>query len=219
MRKKITLLVTVILTVFITISCNNSTKTDEVDAKTEMVPTSDSLKKDSIITEAPKVKSMTDAEAKKLFKTFLKSNSSLYKENGELQELEVKGGDYTGDNITDFFYKANFYPGGDFVYPTNFFYDSGKDQIVELVRGNGSDLIIGFSANKIENGLIKGEAYLFTAFSGEHSAGEFVKCDFKIIDKKVMIEKSFLKSIEKSALKITKELEEMQKNLGSETTE
>jgi hypothetical protein len=220
MRKKNTLLVIIILTIFITISCDNSTKTDEGVVKTEIIPTTDSLKKDSIITEDPKVKSMTDTEAEKLFKTFLKSNSTLYEDKGELQELEVKGGDYTGDNITDFFYKANFYPdGADVTYPINFFYDSEKNQIIELVNGNGSDLMYGFTAIKIENGLIKGKVYLYTAINVEYAAGEFVKCDFKIIDKKIMIEKSYLKSIEKSAVKITKKLEEIQKNLDSETTE
>lgn len=103
MRKTSTVLVAIILTTCITTSCDNSTKNDEAASKTETIQSTDSVMTESAIKEEPKVISMTDDEAKKLFKTFLKSNSSLYKDNGEMQELEVKGGDYTGDNVTDFF--------------------------------------------------------------------------------------------------------------------
>lgn len=99
---------------------NNNTKKDTLTVKNEITEP-----------EEKPVVSLTEKEAERRMKTFLKENSKKYE--GEFQDMDLIGGNYTKDGALDYFYNVQLYPGGDFVYTTHFFMNPIRIKFVSLI--------------------------------------------------------------------------------------
>lgn len=168
---------------------------------------------DSAAVEEAPVKSLTEAEAKKLIKTFLKENRKKYRESGEVEDITLIGGNYTKDGALDYFYTVHFYPGGDFVYPTHFFYDSELETIRELSLGKGPDSFQHIVVKQITEGKLTGNAVVWSAFSSEHIASREVKAAFTIDGNKINVVPSYLPALYSAEKKVMKELEAMEREM------
>jgi len=180
----------------------NNTKKDTLTVKNEITEP-----------EEKPVVSLTEKEAEKRMKTFLKENSRKYKDYGEFEDMDLVGGDYTKDGALDYFYNVNFYPGGDFVYTTHFFYESDKDEIRELKINKASDFMSNIDVKKITEGKLIGSANLWNAFSGEHSASRSVNAEFTIEGNKIYFDPKYLPKFKKAEMEISIELDQKQQEL------
>ena len=212
MKKNVLIFANVIFLLF---SCSNETK---------KVEATENNQKDTLTAAVKEIKpeikkSLTDSEALKLIKEFIKKNPAKFKDLGEVEDYDVKAGDYNGDGVNDFYFTVNFYPGGDFIYPQNFYYNSEKEQITDLKVSNGSDMIFNVEVLKMDKDIMHGAVVVWTAFSGEDSFMETVKCDFKIIGNKIIIEPAFLKAIKRAEKKVNDESEKAQAEMMEESQE
>jgi hypothetical protein len=184
--------------------------------------TENNTKKDSLtvkneITEAEEkpVVSLTEKEAEKRMKTFLKENSRKYE--GEFQDMDLVGGNYTKDGALDYFYNVQFYPGGDFVYTTHFFYESDQDKIRELKINKATDFMKNIDVKKISEGKLIGSAHLWSAFSGEHDAYRSVNAEFTIEGNKIYFDPKYVPKFKKAEKEISSELDQKQKELEEQS--
>jgi hypothetical protein len=184
--------------------------------------TENNTKKDSLtvkneITEAEEkpVVSLTEKEAEKRMKTFLKENSRKYE--GEFQDMDLVGGNYTKDGALDYFYNVQFYPGGDFVYTTHFFYESDQDKIRELSINKATDFMKNIDVKKISEGKLIGSAHLWSAFSGEHDAYRSVNAEFTIEGNKIYFDPKYVPKFKKAEKEISSELDQKQKELEEQS--
>ena len=184
----------------------NNTKKDTLTVKNEITEP-----------EEKPVVSLTEKEAEKRMKTFLKENSKKYKDYGEFQDMDLVGGNYTKDGALDYFYNVNFYPGGDYVYTTNFFYESDQDKIRELSINKASDFMKNIDVKKITEGKLIGSANLWNAFSGEHSASRSVNAEFTIEGNKIYFDPKYLPKFKKAEKEISSELDQKQKELEEQS--
>ena len=184
----------------------NNTKKDTLTVKNEITEP-----------EEKPVVSLTEKEAEKRMKTFLKENSKKYKDYGEFQDMDLVGGNYTKDGALDYFYNVNFYPGGDYVYTTHFFYESDQDKIRELSINKASDFMKNIDVKKITEGKLIGSANLWNAFSGEHSASRSVNAEFTIEGNKIYFDPKYLPKFKKAEKEISSELDQKQKELEEQS--
>ena len=209
--KKITFVFTLLATVSL-LSCGGSNeKSDTQTAQSDTTAVQDT----ATTTEEPII-SLTQDEAKKRMKAFLKENKGKYKDYGSIEETKLIGGNYNKDGALDYFYTIYFYPGGDFVYPSHFFYDSEKDAIRELDLGKGPDSFQHIEAKKMTEGKILGNAVIWSAFSGEHVASRNVKAEFTIDGNKINVEPKFFPALYSAEKKVLQELEQMQSDMMQE---
>jgi hypothetical protein len=161
--------------------------------------------------------SLSMEQAKERKKAILKANNRKYKDYGTVEENDLIAGNYTKDGALDYFYTVHFYPGGDFVYPTHFFYDSQKDAIRELELGKGPNAFQHIVVKKITEGKLYGNAVIWSAFSGEHTASKEVKAEFTIDGNKVNVVPTFLPALNKAEKKVLQELEKMEREMMEES--
>jgi hypothetical protein len=182
---------------------------------TEIKPEKDTLtvKKEKEAPEEKPIVSLTKKEALARIKAFLKENSRKYSDYGEVDDMTVVGGNYTADGATDYFYDIAFFPGGDYIYSTHFFYDSDQDQIRELSFGKSSESLKSVTANEIKEGKIIGTANLWSAFSGEHSAARSFNCEFTIDGNKINFDKKYMPKFKKAEKEIAAELEKLEREM------
>ena len=183
--------------------------------------TENNTKKDSLtvkneITEAEEkpVVSLTEKEAEKRMKAFLKENSRKYE--GEFQDMDLVGGNYTKDGALDYFYNVQFFPGGDFVYTTHFFYESDQDKIRELNINKATDFMKNIDVKKITEGKLTGSAKLWNAFGIENDASRSVNAEFTIEGNKIYFDPKYLPKFKKAEKEISSELDQKQKELEEE---
>ena len=201
------------IVVSLTISaCGNSEKNNEqkVEPQSE---TSENTETTSPSDVAPKKASMTKAESISKLKAYLRSNTKKYADYGEIEDIISVGGNYSDDGVLDYLFTVNFYPGGDYIDPTNFYYDSELDEFKELTLSTPLALLNNINAKEIKKGKIIGTGELYDAFDGEHSAVRSVKAEFSINGSKIVCEKSFLPKFKKAQKDIAKELDQMQQDL------
>jgi len=182
----------------------NNTKKDSLTVKNEITEAE----------EKPAV-SLTEKEAEKRMKTFLKENSRKYE--GEFQDMDLVGGNYTKDGALDYFYNVQFYPGGDFVYTTHFFYESDQDKIRELNINKATDFMKNIDVKKISEGKLIGSAHLWSAFSGEHDAYRSVNAEFTIEGNKIYFDPKYVPKFKKAEKEISSELDQKQKELEEQS--
>jgi hypothetical protein len=209
-KNNLNIIITGLVLSLSTLSCSEKkSKTEDqnviknTEAKTEI----------DTISETPKIASMTKSESIDKLKQFLKKNSKKYNDYGEIEEIKSTGGDYNGDGVLDFIYTVNFYPGGDYIHPSNFYYDSKKGEFSELTLSTPLKILNNINANEIKEGKISGTAELFSAFDGEHSAIRSVNAEFTVKDSKIFCDKSFLPKFKKAEKSIQKELDQLQQDL------
>ena len=193
-----------------TLSCSeNGSNTKEksvlknMEAKTEV----------ETITETPKIASMTKSESITRLRQFIKKNTKKYVDYGEIEDIISTGGNYSDDGVLDYLFTVNFYPGGDYIHPTNFYYDSELDEFRELTLSTPLALLNNINAKEIKPGKIIGTGELFDAFDGEHSAVRSVKAEFSMNGSKIVCENSFLPKFKKAQKEIARELEKTQQDL------
>jgi hypothetical protein len=165
------------------------------------------------ITETPKIASMTKSESITRLRQFIKKNTKKYVDYGEIEDIISTGGNYSDDRVLDYLFTVNFYPGGDYIHPTNFYYDSELDEFRELTLSTPLSLLNNINAKEIKPGKIIGTGELFDAFDGEHSAVRSVKAEFSINGSKIVCENSYLPKFKKAQKEIAKELEKTQQDL------
>ena len=180
----------------------NNTKKDTLTVKNEITEP-----------EEKPVVSLTEKEAEKRMKTFLKENSRKYKDYGEFEDMDLVGGNYTKDGALDYFYNVKFYPGGDFVYTTHFFYESDKDEIRELNINKATDFMKNIDVKKINEGILIGSANLWNALGIEHDASRSVNAEFTIEGNKIYFDPKYLPKFKKAEKEISNELDQKQKEL------
>ncbi len=153
------------------------------------------------------VHNKTKEEAKEMMEAFLRKNSSKYDFYGEFQDLEIVSGDYTNDGVLDYFFDVYFYPGGDYVYVTHFFYESDLNQIRELSIQNATDFFKNIYVKKINQAKIIGSAHLWSAFSGEHFAVRHVEAEFRIQGDKIVFDDKYIPKFLEAENEISAELD------------
>jgi hypothetical protein len=186
--------------------------------------TVNNAKKDTLtvkneITEAeekPAV-SLTEKEAEKRMKAFLKENSRKYKDYGEFEDMELVGGNYTKDGALDYFYNVKFFPGGDFVYTTHFFYESDQDKIRELSINKATDFMKNIDVKKITEGKLIGSANLWNASGIQIDASRTVNAEFTIEGNKIYFDPKYAPKFKKAEKEISSELDQKQKELDEES--
>lgn len=201
------------IVVSLTISaCGNSEKNNKqkVEPQTE---TSENTEITSPSDAAPKKVSMTKAESISKLRAYLRANTKKYVDYGEIEDIISVGGNYSDDGVLDYLFTVNFYPGGDYIDPTNFYYDSELDEFKELTLSAPLSLLNNINAKEIKKGKIIGTGELYDAFDGEHSAVRSVKAEFSINGSKIVCEKSFLPKFKKAQKDIAKELDQIQQDL------
>ena len=166
---------------------------------------------DSAAVEKVPMKSLTEADAKKLINTFLKENRKKYL--GSVEGINIIGGNYTKDGALDYFYTVFLFEGGDFTYPVHFFYESELGKIRELTLGKGPESFQHIDAKKLTEGKIIGNAAVWSAFSGEHIASRDVKAEFTIDGNKINVVPSYLPALYSAEKKVLKELDDMQREM------
>ena len=201
------------IVVSLTISaCGNSEKNNEqkVEPQSE---TSENTETTSPSDAAPKKASMTKAESISKLKAYLRANTKKYADYGEIEDIISVGGNYSDDGVLDYLFTVNFYPGGDYIHPTNFYYDSELDEFKELTLSTPLSLLNNINAKEIKQGKIIGTGELFDAFDGEHSAVRSVKAEFSINGSKIVCKNSYLPKFKKAQKEIAKELDQIQQDL------
>lgn len=173
---------------------NNNTKKDTLTVKNEITEP-----------EEKPVVSLTEKEAEKRMKTFLKENSKKYE--GEFQDMDLIGGNYTKDGALDYFYNVQLYPGGDFVYTTHFFYESDQDKIRELNINSATDFMKNIDVKKITEGKLVGSAYFFTT-GFQRDAFRSVNAEFTIEGNKIYFDPKYLPKFKKAEKEISSELDQ-----------
>jgi hypothetical protein len=202
------------------VSCGDSSdkELDKSKEKKEPVATKKGMKDES---KKPIV-SLTKKEAETKMKSFLKENARKYKEYGEFEDMELVGGNFNSDGATDYFYKVNFYPGGDFVYPTHFIFDSEVNEIRELKLSNASAYLHSVDAKSVADGKIIGSGFVWHALGMDLEAYRSVNAEFTIDGNKINYDKKYLTKFKKAEKEINLELEqkqqEMMENMEEENT-
>jgi len=159
-----------------------------------------------MVENAPKF-SLTKDEATKRMQSFLQENHEKYSNYGEVQEIELTGGNYTSDGVLDYFCVVHFYPGGDWVYPLNFFYESDKDKVRELTFGNGPEILQTIALDNISEGRLIGKAIMWLATSGVDFAKREIDAEFTLQGNKIFVNIKYLPLLSKAEKEILKELE------------
>jgi hypothetical protein len=206
--KKITFIFTLAIASAL-FSCGGSN--EKLDPKTSQTDTTTAQVSTKTIEEP--IISLTLEEAKQRMRAFLKENKRKYIDYGTVEENYLMSGNYTKDGALDYFYTVHFYPGGDFIYPTHFFYDSEKDAIRELELGKGPDAFQHIVVKKITEGKLFGNAVIWSAFSGEHAASKDVKAEFTIDGNKINVDPKFFPALYNAEKKVLQELEQMEREM------
>ena len=201
------------IVVSLTISaCGNSEKNNEQKVEPQL-KTSENTETTGSSDAAPKKVNMTKAESISKLRAYLRANTKKYADYGEIEGIISVEGNYSDDGVLDYLFTVNFYPGGDYIDPTNFYYDSELDEFKELTLSTPLALLNNINAKEIKKGKIIGTGELYDAFDGEHSAVRSVKAEFSINGSKIVCEKSFLPKFKKAQKDIAKELDQMQQDL------
>lgn len=203
--------VTILAMIFSSCGGGSNEKVDPKTSKTDSTASHVSKK----TTEEPII-SLSPEEAKQRMQSFLKENKKKYKDYGTVEENYFVSGNFTKDGALDYFYTLSFYPGGDFIYPTHFFYDSEKDAIRELTLGKGPDSFQHVDIKKVTEGKLSGNAIIWSAFSGEHFASRDVKAEFTIDENKLNVVPKFLPNLYSAEKKVLQELEQMEQQMMEE---
>ena len=156
---------------------------------------------------------MTKSESITRLRQFIKKNTKKYADYGEIEDIISVGGNYSDDGVLDYLFTVNFYPGGDYIHPINFYYDSELDEFKELTLSTPLALLNNINAKEIKPEKIIGTGELFGAFDGEHSAVRSVKAEFSINGSKIVCENSFLPKFKKAQKDLAKELDQIQQDL------
>lgn len=213
--KKASLFLSVFFLIMLLLSsCDDSgTKVKTEENNKERI----SLNKDNKRDEATiPVVNLSKKEALELIKAFIKENPKKYSEYGDLQDITTIGGNYSKEGAVDYFYTIDFYPGGDFVYPTHFFYNSESKKILELSMLKSIDFIRSIEVKEIKQGKLIGTAIIWGALSGEHVAFKSVKAEFKLDGDKITCDKKFLPLFKKAQKDVQNELEEMERMMNAD---
>jgi hypothetical protein len=166
--------------------------------------------------EEKSVVSLTLKEAERRMQIFLRENSKKYVAYGEFEDMDLVGGNYTKDGALDYFYNVNFYPGGDFVYTTHFFYESDQDKIRELDINKATDFMRNIDVKKINEGRLIGSANLWNALGPEQDAYRSVNAEFTIEGNKIYYDPKYLPKFKNAEKEISSELDQKQKEREEE---
>jgi hypothetical protein len=171
----------------------------------------DSLKTEQSTDEksAPVV-SLTESEARKRLTGFIKENKKKYREYGEIEDIKLASGTYGADDALDYLFTVYFYPGGDFVYPSHFYYDSETDEVRELSLANGTETWQFIVVRKMVQGKISGDANLWNAYGPEIAASESIKAEFTIEGNKLLLDKKYLAAMRRAEKKLNTSLTGME---------
>lgn len=186
-------------------SCESGSTT-KTSAKPSDSDTLSLASRDTSLTAPQPKPSLTKKEAEAKMKAFLKENAKKYREYGEFEDMDLIGGNYDDDGTLDYFYKVSFYPGGDFVYPYHFFYDSKEDKIRELALNKPTSNMESIDAKEIKDGRIIGNAAIWDALSPETIAFRNVAAEFTIEGNKINCDKKFNPKFKKAEKEIANEL-------------
>lgn len=200
---------------FIITACsNNHSDSNQMSNDTSKIDTvAIKIVKDSLKNK----KSLTKEEALKRFNQYLNQNKKKYAEFGDIQNIQSSSGDYSGDGILEYFFEVKYYPGGDYVYPEYFYYDSETDHFFYLKKSAESDYIYSYSFTKIEHNSITGSVTLFTAFSGIDYFTEEVKGSFQIVNDQIVLNKEYLTKLKQAEKTLKKRFDEaIKKNIIEE---
>jgi hypothetical protein len=190
--------------------CNDTQPVTEQDINTIVDP-----EENAVAVNEP-IRSLTKSLAEERIRKFLKENSKIYQDYGQIEDIYLVGGDYSNNGATDYFYTVNFYPGGDFIYPTHFLYDSNQDKIRELKMNKTIEFIHSIDVKEITAGKLNGTASIWNALSGEHISSRTVKAEFTIEGDKINCDKKFMPAFIKAQKEIQRELQKMEREMMEE---
>jgi hypothetical protein len=134
---------------------------------------------------------LTQEEAEFRMREFLNENTQKYKNYGELETINLIGGNYTKDGVHDYFYNIRFWGGGDYVSTSYFFYDSEQDKIRELTKGMEiDDYMVNININEIIEGKLIGSFDLWKILGGEDNVDlRTFNSEFTIEENLIIVEK------------------------------
>jgi hypothetical protein len=198
-------------------SCSSAPDKNENDNKSNDTK---NVKEEKSLPQEVKKVSKTKDEVLSLVKDYIKKNKRKLSIEGEIQEYLCVSGDYSGDELNDFFVTVVYYPGGDFLYREYFFYSSEKEEVNVLKIGKTLDKSVHENINsinvkRIEKGKIVGKAFLMMAFNVEEDFTADVPCTFTIENNKILIDKTHSKAFNRANKRILTQFQERQAELES----
>jgi hypothetical protein len=193
-------------------SCSSTPDKKENDTKRSE---SKNVKEEKALPKEEKKVSKTKEEVLALVKDYIKKNKRKLSIEGEIQEYLCISGDYSGDELNDFFVTVVYYPGGDFLYREYFFYSSDNEDVNVLKTGKTLDKSVheninSINAQRIEKGKIVGKAFLMKSFNVEEDFTADVPCSFTIDNNKILIEKTHSKAFNRANKRILTQFQERQ---------
>jgi len=202
---------------FTLFSCSSAPDKKEIDSKS---PDSKNVKEEKPLPKEEKKVSKTKEEVLALVKDYIKKNKRKLSIEGEIQEYLCISGDYSGDELNDFFVTVVYYPGGDFVYREYFFYSSDNDEVNVLKIGKTLDKSVheninSINAQRIEKGKIVGKAFLMISFNVEEDFTADVPCTFTIDNNKILIDKTHSKAFNRANKRILTQYQERQAEIDA----
>ena len=215
MKKTILILSVVFLGGITLNSCGGSEEKNSAENKTKKGTAT--VKNEKVEEESKPIVSLSKKEALDRMKAFLKDNRKKYSDFGEVQDMTAVGGNYSKDGALDYFYTVDFYPGGDFIYPSHFFYESDQNKIRELSINKATDFMKSIDVKEIIEGKLIGSANLWNAFSGEHVASRSVNAEFTIDGNKIYFDNKYISKFKKGEKEIASELKKMEEDMMNES--
>ncbi len=186
------------------INCDNSNKNNQENDNKALDTITKDL--DTSLQKQNSDISISEEEAYVRMEAFINNNLNKYADYGIVEEISATGGYYNSDNKLDYFYTVNFYPGGDYVFLANFYYDSESDEISELLLKDAPNEINGIFSNEVKKGVIYGNANVFYGFSPEIMASRLIDVKFTIQGQNIELDKSFKSDYERALNEIKTEL-------------
>lgn len=188
---------------FISNSCESSSSQSEAIGESES----------SNGAQNPNLRNLSDVEAMTLIQEFLRIEQESDEYYGEIEDITLYKGDYNGNNVFDFFYRVEVYPGGDYVYALHYFYDSNADKIVVVEGPSEPKSFYGVYDLEIEPGKIEGTLELFSAFSGEHSVMLEEKGSFTIVEDRIVLNEKSLSALKKLDSELADQIKKLEESV------
>jgi len=152
---------------------------------------------------------LTENEAKEKLRAYIRKNKGKYNDYGEIQGIDVIGGNYTNDGVIDYFYSVGFFPGGDYVHTTHFIYESDTEIIreLEIDKSNSLHYFSNIEPKELKEGMIVGEAFFFDG-DGETGVSKTIDAEFFIQGDKITFDKKYIGKFKKAQEQIDREMNE-----------
>jgi hypothetical protein len=170
--------------------------------------------KDTVSLE-PEVVSITEKEALKKMRDFIKANRRKYLDSdyAEINDVSAVAGDYNADKLTDYFFNVSIDYGGDFLPTYHFLYDSKEQKIREITVVKNPDSFASVDPKALVENKVIGTALLWQALSAEDIASREVKAEFIIKGNKLTIDPKFKKVVLAAHNKVMKEISQMEEQM------